>query len=143
MLRAFCDAHEHRVLAYSDVLRTIIEIATDQRVPDPWRRREGAVDEHVSRMRGPLPLWNEHLCIVAEFLTELRAGSGQGPVRLGDVTGSTAHLLAARVMDQAEQAWKGCKEIAHRSHTDPGYLYAASASEAVLQHAPENSAKAQ
>ncbi|MBI5865873.1 MAG: hypothetical protein HZB38_15500 [Planctomycetes bacterium] len=128
MLRSFCDAYEQRVTAFSAMLQTIVDIATDQRDPDAWRRRETEVDEHVQRMMGELPLWKEQVCTVFEFLTELRASSGHGPVRLGDLSHSTAHLLAAHVMDVAAQAWRGCKEIAYRSRTDPRYLYAAGAS---------------
>lgn len=129
MLRAYCDAHEQRLLAYSAMLQTTIEIATDQRDPNAWRRREGEVDEHVARMTDKLPLWHEQLDTVARFLLELRAGSGHGPVRLGDVSHATAHLLARHVTDMAAQAWQSCKDIAHRSRTDPSYLYATSACE--------------
>ncbi len=127
MLRDFCDAYERRVCAYSSLLRSIVEIATDQRDSDARGRRETEVDAHVTRMTAKLPLWQEQVRTVLEFLTELRADSAQGPVRVGDVSHSTAHLLAAYVMDVAAQAWESCKGIAHRSRTDPRYLYAASA----------------
>lgn len=129
MLRAYCDAYEQRLLAYSAMLQTVIEIATDQRDPDAWRRRERGVDEHVVRMTDKLPLWDEQLITVAEFLTELRAGSAHGPVRLDDVSHATAHLLAHHVTGMAAQAWQSCKDIAHRSRTDSNYLYTISASE--------------
>lgn len=128
MLRTFCDACEQRVSAYGAMLQTIVEIATEQRDSDAWRRRESEVDKHMDRMMVKLPLWKEQLRTVLEFLTELRASSGQGPVRLGDVSHSTAHGLAAHVMNTAAQAWQSCKDIAYRSRTDPRYLYAANAS---------------
>lgn len=46
---------------------------------------------------------------------------------MGEVSHSTARRLAAHVMDMAAQAWQGCKGTAHRSRTDPRYLYVASA----------------
>lgn len=64
-----------------------------------------------------------------EFLTELRASSEQGPVRLNDVSHATAHLLADHIIGVAAQGWQSCKDTAHRSRTDPRYLYATSASE--------------
>jgi len=128
MVRTFCDGYEQGLLAYSAMRQTIIGIATDQRDPDAWRRRETEVDAHVDHMTAKLPLWKEQVQKVGEFLVELRASSGQGPVRLNDESGSTAHLLADRIMDMAAQGWRSCKEIAHRSRTDPAYQYATSAS---------------
>lgn len=127
MLRVFCDAYERRVCAFSSMLKTIVEIATDQHDPDAWRCRETEVDGQVAGMAAKLPLWQEQTRTVLEFLIELRANSGQGPVRLGDASHSAAHLLADHLMGRADQAWQGCKGIAHRSRTDPRYLYAASA----------------
>lgn len=128
MLCAHYDAHQQRLLAYSAMLQTIIEIATDQRDPNAWRRREGEVDEHVARMTDKLPLWQKQVATVSGFLLELRADSGQGPVRLGENSHATAHLLAGYVTDSAAQAWQGCKEIAQQSRTDPTNPYATSAS---------------
>lgn len=127
MLRAFCDAWEQKVVAYGAMLRTIAEIATDRRRPDPWRQ-EARVDPHVERMTGRIPLWNEQVRTVMEFLIELRARSNQGPVRLGELSHATAHLLAAHVVEIAAQAWRDCQEISARSGT-AAYLYPAGAAE--------------
>lgn len=61
MVRTFCGAYEQRLLAYSAMLQIIVEIATDQRDPDAWRRREVEVDEQVDRVMGKVPLWKEQL----------------------------------------------------------------------------------
>ena len=82
MLIVFCDAYEERLCAYSDLLQTVVEIATDQREPDVWQRREIEVDEHANRMMSKLPLWKERIGTVFDFLTELRAGSVERPVAL-------------------------------------------------------------
>jgi hypothetical protein len=128
MLRGFCDAYEYRLNLYGEMLQTIAEIATDERTSASWQHRESEIDRHVERLTGKLPLWREQLLTVHEFLSEMRASTGQGPVRLMDVSHATAHLLAEHVMKTATEAWHGCKEIALRSRTDPQYRYGASAS---------------
>ena len=128
MLDAFCDAYAERLLAYSRMLQTVIAIATDQREPDAWRRREPEVDRHVEAMKAKLPLWNEQVATVFAFLTELQAERKGEPVRCGDHSAESAHMLAILVMDHAAEGWRGCKETAARSRTDPRYLYATSAS---------------
>jgi hypothetical protein len=128
MLDAFRDAYEERLLAYSRMLQTVIAIATDQREPDAWRRREAEVDRHVEAMKAKLPLWKEQLATVFGFLAELQAERKGEPVRCGDRSAESAHMLAELVMDQAAAGWRSSKEIAHRSRTDPRYLYAMSAS---------------
>ena len=128
MVDAFCDAYAERLLTYSRMLQEIIAIATDQREPDAWRRREAEVDRHVEVMKAKLPLWKEQVATVFTFLAELQAERKGEPVRCGDHSAESAHMLAELVMDQAAEGWRSCNEIAGRSRTDPSYLYAASAS---------------
>ncbi len=128
MLDAFRDAYEERLLTYSQMLQTVVAIATDQRDPDSWRRRETEVDSHVAAMKAKLPLWKEQLATVFGFLAELQAERKGEPVRCGDHSAESAYMLAGRVMDQAAAGWYSCKEIAHRSRTDPHCSYATSAS---------------
>ena len=128
MLDAFCDAYAERLLAYSRMLQAVIAIATDQREPDAWHRREAEVDRHVEAMKVNLPLWKEQVATVLAFLAELQAERKGEPVRCGDHSAESAHLLANMVMGHAAEGWRNCKEIAARSQTDPSYLYAASAS---------------
>jgi len=128
MLDAFCGAYEERLLAYSRMLQEIIAIATDQREPDAWRRREADVDRQVEAMKAKLPLWKEQMATVFSFLAELQAERKGEPVRCGDRLAESAHMLAALVMDHAAAAWRSSKEIAERSRTDPAYLYATFAS---------------
>jgi len=128
MLDAFRDAYEERLAAYSRMLQAVIAIATDQRDPDAWRRREAEVDEHVAAMEAKLPLWKEQLATVFSFLAELQAERKGEPVRCGDRSAESAYMLAKLVMDQAAAGWRSSKEIAQRSRTDPCSLYATSAS---------------
>jgi len=128
MLDAFQDAYEERLQAYGRVLQRIIAIATERDQPGAWRRREAEVDRHVEAMEAKLPLWKEQLATVFSFLAELQAERKGEPVRSGDRSAESAHMLAELVMDQAAAGWRSCKEIARRSRTDAGYLYAASAS---------------
>lgn len=128
MLDAFCGAYKERLLAYSRMLQTVIAIATDQREPDAWRRREAEVDRHVEAMKAKVPLWNEQVATVLAFLAELQAERKGEPVRCGDHSAESAHMLAMLVMDHAAAAWRSAQAISHRSRTDPAYLYAASAS---------------
>lgn len=132
MLREFCDAYEQRVQVCSGMLQTIVEIASDCRNPETWRERESEVDRCVARMTEKMPLWTEQVRAVSEFLAELRAESGQGPVQVGNVSSATAHLLASRVLDLAAQAWESAKQIAHRSQTDPTYTSTATAPQLFL-----------
>ena len=119
MLDAFCSDYEERLLAYSRMLQTVIAIATDQREPGAWRRREAEVDRHAEAMKARLPLWKEQVATVFTFLAELQAERKGEPVRCGDRLAESAHMLANRVMDQAAEGWCGCKEIAARSRTAP------------------------
>ena len=129
MLDAFSRAYEGRLQAYGRMLQTVIAIATDEREPDAWRRREPEVDRHVEAMKAKLPLWNEQVATVFSFLAELRAERSGEPVRCGDRSAESAHGLANMVMGQAAEGWQSCKEIAARSRTDPSYRRAASASQ--------------
>lgn len=129
MLDAFCGAYEERLLAYSRMLGAVIAVATDRSRPDAWRRGEADVDEHVEAMEAKLSLWKEQLVTVFGFLAELQAERKGEPVRCGDRSAESAYMLAAMVMNEAAAGWRSCKEIAHRSRTDPRYLYAASASQ--------------
>lgn len=128
MLDVFCDAYAERLLAYSRMLQTVVAIATDQREPDASRRREAEVDRPVEAMKAKLPLWKEQVATVFTFLAELQAERKGEPVRCGDRSAESAHMLASVVMDQVAEGWRSCREIAGRSRTDPSYLYAASAS---------------
>jgi len=128
MLDVFCDAYEERLMAYSEMLQAVIAIATDQREPDTCRRREAEVDRKIEAMEAKLPLLKEQVATVSEFLTELQAERKGDPVRCGDCMAASAHMLASRAMDRAVAGWRSSKEIAHRSRTDPSYLYATSAS---------------
>ena len=128
MLNAFCNAYEDRLQSYSRMLQTVIAIATDQRKPDAWRRREAEVDRHVEEMKAKLPLWKEQVGTVFTFLTELQADRSGEPVQCGDHSAANAHALANLVIDHAAGGWRGCKKIAAQSRTDPRYLYATSAS---------------
>ncbi|MBN2446039.1 MAG: hypothetical protein JXO22_04905 [Phycisphaerae bacterium] len=132
MLAAFCDGYEARVTAYADLLQTVVTIATDQRDAESWRRLEPQVDAAAARMDAKLKLFSDELGTILRFLTELRAAAGE-PVRCGSYTGDSAHWIAALVLSHASQAWKGCKETAHRSRTDPAYLYATTASSLFFQ----------
>jgi polyhydroxyalkanoate synthesis regulator protein len=58
MLDAFCDAYEDRLQSYGRMLQAVVAIATDQREPDAWRRREAEADRHVEEMKAKLPLKN-------------------------------------------------------------------------------------
>jgi len=128
MLDAFHEAFEKRLMAYSRMLQAVIAIVTDQREPDAWRRREAEVDSHVEEMQKKLPLWKEQVGTIFAFMAELQAERKGEPVRCLDRLAESAHMLASRIMDHAIEAWRASKEIAHRSRTDPSYLYATSAS---------------
>lgn len=103
MLCTFCEAIVHRVQAYSALLQAVIQIATDQHDPNSWRQREKEVDDLAVLMRTSLPLPQEQIDAVCDFLVELRTTSCQGPARLNDISHSTAHELANLVMDWAAQ----------------------------------------
>jgi len=127
MLDEFCDACDAQLRAYGRMIQTIIEIATDQREPDAWRRHEREVDCHVDEMQAALPLKRVEVKAVFTFLAELRAGSSGEPVRCLGFTAASAHMLAFAVMDRAAKLWLSSKETARRSQTDPRYAYPASA----------------
>ena len=128
MLNAFCNAYEDRLQSYGRMLQAVVAIATDQREPDAWRRREAEADRHVEEMEAKLPLWGEQVGTVFTFLTELQADRNGEPVQCGDHSAASAHALANLVIDHAAGGWRGCKKIAAQSRTDPRYLYATSAS---------------
>jgi len=128
MLDAFHEAFEKRLMAYSRMLQAVIAIVTDQREHEAWRRREAEVDSHVEEMQKKLPLWKEQVGTIIAFLAEIQAERKGEPVRCGDRLAESAHMLACQVMNDAVAFWRSSKEIAHRSRTDPNYLYATSAS---------------
>lgn len=132
MLTAFCDGYEARLAAYADLLQTAVTIATDRRDAGTWRRLEPQADAAAARMDAKLNLFSDELGTVLRFLTELRAGTGE-PVCCGGYTGDSAHWIAALAWSHASQAWKSCKETAHRSRTDPRSLYATTASSLFFQ----------
>jgi hypothetical protein len=127
-IHIFFDSYEKRIQSYSRMLQTVVEIATDERAPNCWRKREPEVDGHVEAMREKMHLWKEEIETAFEFLTELRTERSTEPVRCGDYSAESAHALAVRVMTHAAQSWRTSKEIAKRSRTEAGYSYATTAS---------------
>ncbi|HUT58107.1 MAG TPA: hypothetical protein VNA25_09695 [Phycisphaerae bacterium] len=128
MLDTFCNAYEDRLQSYSRMLQTVIAIATDQREPDAWCRREAEVDRHVEEMKAEMPLQKEQVGTVFTFLAELRADRNGEPVQCGGRSAESAHRLADVIMDHAVEGWRSGKKIAEKSRTDPSYLYPTSAS---------------
>jgi hypothetical protein len=126
MLEKFFSEYEVAVTEYGDVLQLIVEIATDQHEPDVWRRRESEVDAAVAKLDEKFDLFSTELMTVSEFLTQVQADR-EAPIKCGDYTGDSAHWIGTLVFSHTSEAWKNCKEVARRSRTEPGYLYAANA----------------
>jgi len=129
MVTTFHEAIQEKIEHYSVTLQTISQIVSDQRNPDIWVKLEPIVDEHVSAISANYPQWKEHLEKVMEFLEEIRVRDGIGLARAGEFQATSAHWLAMLVFERIEKGWNSCKEIAHRSRTDPNYLYATTASQ--------------
>jgi len=128
MFGAYHDYIVQRIVAYGELLRTIVQIATDERDPECWRRREVEVDGHVASLNQKSSLYKDELETVLTFLAELRVTASPDPVRCGKYSHSSAHRLASHITSIACEAWSGCKGIADRSRTDPAYLYSTNAS---------------
>lgn len=133
MLDAFHNETLQQVVLYGKMLKTIVQIATNQRDPNCWRHRETEVDELVSAMANPGAMWKTHIQTVLTFLAEVRSAKGQGVAQCGEYSGASAHILAIHVMRIAAEAWSLNKQTAERSRTDRRYLYATFASSLFLE----------
>lgn len=132
MLQKFFSEFEAAVEEYGDVLRLIVEIATDQHEPDVWRRREHEVDSAIAEFDKKFDLFSTELVAVSEFLTLVQADREE-LIKCGDYAGDSAHWIATLAFSHTSKAWKGCKEIACRSRREPQYLYSTHASTLFLQ----------
>jgi hypothetical protein len=132
MLTTFCDSYQDNLEHYSGILQNAVisprEAADDQL----WRAREKIIEEHIEALAAKLPLWKKNLKTVFEYLDELRITSGAGLVKVGEFEGTSAHWLAQLVFTRTQQAWKSCKGVSERSHSDPRYLYAARSTDLFL-----------
>lgn len=126
-LARFCNEHGEQLALYSSFLQLIVEIATDQRDRNAWRRREPEIDAIVLKLRAPWPILKEHVRSAHGFMTEVRATRDLGPLHCKTFAAPTAHLLIEQVVDRACEAWKESKDTAERSRNDPAYSYSTNA----------------
>jgi hypothetical protein len=127
MLQKFFSEYELAVQEYGDVLKLIVQIATDQRKSNDWSNREQQIDAAVAILDGKFDLSNNELVTVCEFLTQVQADREE-PIKCGDYLGDSAHWIAALAFSDTSEMWKRCKEIAWHSRKDPDYLYPTNAS---------------
>lgn len=126
MLTDFSDACLDDLKHYGEMLRLSV-IRPSERSSSESRKRERAIDVHVSALREKLPLWKENIATVLEFLEELRARTGAGLAEAGDLQGTSAHWLAMLAYSRLCQGWRACKDVARRSRRDPRYIRRAEA----------------
>jgi HSP90 family molecular chaperone len=120
MLKKFFSEFEAAVEEYSDVLKLIVEIATDQHEPDVWREREQEVDAAIAKFDAKFDLFSTELMAVSEFLTRVQADREE-PVKCADYTGDSAHWIAALAFSHTSETWKKCKETRFSSCAPPAY----------------------
>lgn len=122
MLRKFFDEYAQALQKYSDVLQLIVEIATDQHEQDAGRR-EAEVDAAIAKLDEKFDISGNEISNVFEFLSRIQTDRSE-PIRCGEYTGESAHLVASIVFLNASKIWTNCKETSRRSCSDPSYLYA-------------------
>ncbi len=132
MLTTFCNAYQDHLANYSGVLQESVR-KPYQMSASVHRAQEKAIEKHLETLQGKLPLWRENLETVFDFLDEMRVTSGAGLIEIGEFEGLSAHWVAQLVFTRTVEAWRSCREISERSHTDPRYLYAASAVDLFVQ----------
>jgi hypothetical protein len=129
MLTDVCESYERRLEHYSRMRQEVVPHPRKHHDQRSKAEQEETVDKHVAALTETLPVWHQHLEKVFEFLEGLRLGSGRGLLTLGEFEATSAHWLAQLVFTRTVESWKSCKGVAHRSQTDPRYLYSVEACE--------------
>jgi len=109
MLTTYSDLQADAVEAYAAMRQAIEEAATVANTQADQHRKELEVDEHVAQMTAKCQMLRDELMTVDAFLSERRAASGQGVVRLGEHTQPNAHKLAFHILRVAAEAWGRCR----------------------------------
>lgn len=139
MFRVFSDTLRERLVHYTVMVRTVCLIVINlQRSSGSmrigrWLRREREVDECVSQLETAMPLWVEQLRTVDDFLTEMRAEAGNGPLRCKGISAASAHSLAFMAMDNAAQVWRHCKAVVQQERLRHRHIITTCASEIFLE----------
>lgn len=139
MFRAYSDTLLERLEHYTVMIRTICLIVVNlQRSAGRmrfgrWLRHEREVDECVGQLEVAMPLWVEQLRTVDDFLTELRADAGKGPLRCKRISAATAHGLAFMAMENAVRMWRHCGAVVHQERLRRRHIITTCASESFVE----------
>lgn len=108
-----------------------VQAASDANNPRYTRKERGAYEmkatRHFRRTRGKLRVDRRELLTLCMFLDEVRIEYRIGLAEVSGTSASNAMMLAFNVLRQVVASWESCLAVAHRSRTEPKYLYSTTA----------------
>ena len=106
MLRSFYTEFNARLSDYRGLWCAVAAFMKSGQTEPAALGLEAELDELARKLKEPLAIWRSHITTVSEFLTEVRAASGLGPVRSSGFVDAFAHGVAWRVFCWAAEQWQ-------------------------------------